>query len=249
MLKSKRKKNDTSQSPSKKALSSDYDHDQAINPEDDCSRSGAPNASTVSNNSSDSKSWHSGSRSSSRQEKKTSKSKQKPDEISIKMPQPSTPKTRKPPSRFSLRGWLLSNPIFPPPFGQNSSNQRVSSPRGAKKSSKNSSNAGVLGASGGQETFDSRSICSSLHGGPSSSQHGASGGSTVLKECPLCLGEWTLDQFPRLRNCSHLFCLECLTTYTKMEIHDGRVNLKCPQCNEVMHPNGKWSYQFMGSSF
>ena len=28
-------------------------------------------------------------------------------------------------------------------------------------------------------------------------------------------------------------------TYVKIEIQEGRVNLRCPQCTEHMHPNGK----------
>ena len=62
---------------------------------------------------------------------------------------------------------------------------------------------------------------------------------SAVRECPLCMAECTLDQFPILRNCPHLFCMDCLHTYTKLEIHEGRVNLKCPQCNELIHPNGK----------
>ena len=60
-----------------------------------------------------------------------------------------------------------------------------------------------------------------------------------MRECPLCMAEQTLEQFPHLRNCPHLFCMECLHTYVKIEIQEGRANLKCPQCTELMHPNGK----------
>ena len=62
----------------------------------------------------------------------------------------------------------------------------------------------------------------------------------ALLECPLCMGHYTSDQFPMLRNCPHQFCMECLHTYTKLEIQEGRVNLKCPQCTELIHPNGKY---------
>ena len=71
------------------------------------------------------------------------------------------------------------------------------------------------------------------------SQSQAGGSNAALRECPLCMNECTLDQFPILRNCPHLFCMDCLHTYTKLEIHEGRVNLKCPQCNELIHPNGE----------
>jgi hypothetical protein len=68
---------------------------------------------------------------------------------------------------------------------------------------------------------------------------------SAVRECPLCMAECTLDQFPILRNCPHLFCMDCLHTYTKLEIHEGRVNLKCPQCNELIHPNGKDFYKLV----
>ena len=100
MLKSKRKKDD--ESPSKKALSSDYDHDQAINSQVENSpvSGGGAEAST----SSGSKSTNS-----KKSSKKGSKSKaKKSDEVSIKMPATvSTPKTKKAPSRFSLRGVIF----------------------------------------------------------------------------------------------------------------------------------------------
>jgi hypothetical protein len=58
-----------------------------------------------------------------------------------------------------------------------------------------------------------------------------------MRECSLCLNEYTSDLFPSLRNCQHLFCMVCLQQYTRIEIQEGRVNLKCPQCNEILHPN------------
>jgi E3 ubiquitin-protein ligase RNF19A len=98
---------------------------------------------------------------------------------------------------------------------------------------------------------DNTSSCSSLQGGATAAislggnstaaslmvHAGGSASSTVLKECPLCLSECTLDLFPLLRNCHHLFCIDCLQTYVKIEIQEGRVNLRCPQCTELMHPN------------
>ena len=56
--------------------------------------------------------------------------------------------------------------------------------------------------------------------------------------CALCLHSYSQDAFPLLRNCAHLFCIYCLQTYIRIEIQEGRVNLKCPQCSESMHPNG-----------
>ena len=115
MLKSKRKKDD--QSPSKKALSSDYDHDHAINSEAE-----TPPGSGAET------SMSSGSKSTAKNSKKSSKAKvKKSDEVSIKMPATvSTPKTRKPPSRFSLRGldsnYFLRNALLNRFFTKSSSN-------------------------------------------------------------------------------------------------------------------------------
>merc|ERR1719320_1112860 len=60
---------------------------------------------------------------------------------------------------------------------------------------------------------------------------------SAIRECALCLGESPGDQFPQLRNCQHLTCVTCLQQYVRIEIQEGRVNLKCPQCSEILHPN------------
>ena len=100
MLKSKKKKDD--QSPSKKALSSDYDGDQAINSSEAETSPGSEDKASISTSGS-----KSALKSSKKAAKKSSKAK-KSDEVSIKMPATiPTPKTRKPPSRFSLRGTLM----------------------------------------------------------------------------------------------------------------------------------------------
>lgn len=146
--------------------------------------------------------------------KSSSRSRRSHRETSIKMPAiDATPprQRKKPPSRFSLRRLFFENPLMPTPFRP--------SPRTKPKKSKeepqpywkdNASSSSVLGA-----------------------QANANG----MRECPLCMAEQTLEQFPHLRNCPHLFCMECLHTYVKIEIQEGRANLKCPQCTELMHPN------------
>ena len=221
MLKSKRKKEETQQSPSKMALSSDYDQPHHEGQEENSAASAFSERKSL------------GSRSSGSQARAAA-GRKKPDEVSIKMP--STPKGRKRPSRFSLRGWLLGNPLFPPPFG------RAPGPSAAAVASTTpKSRKGATMSSRDQtDQYDNRSLwrdnvssCSSAHGGQSQSATG----SNAVQECPLCTAECTLDQFPLLRNCPHLFCMECLHTYTKLEIQEGRVNLKCPQCTELIHPN------------
>lgn len=228
MLKSKRKKEENLQSPSKTALSSDYDQQQQEGQGEEVS-------SSASVAFSERKSL--GSRSSGSQARAV---RNRPDEVSIKMP---TPKGRKRPSRFSLRSWLLGNPLFPPPFGRppQSAPVVVTTPNPkSRKSNKEATLPSSRDQAAAADQYDNRSLwrdnissCSSVHGGQSQA------GSNAVQECPLCTAECTLDQFPLLRNCPHLFCMECLHTYTKLEIQEGRVNLKCPQCTELIHPNGK----------
>ena len=138
-------------------------------------------------------------------------------ETSIKMPI-TPPRPRKPPSRFSLRRLFFENPLMPPPFRP--------SPRSKPKNKSNKPDENQLWK-------DNNSSASSVLG--AQAQSFANG----VRECPLCMAECTLEQFPLLRNCAHLFCKECLHTYVKIEIQEGRANLKCPQCTELMHPNGK----------
>ena len=35
--------------------------------------------------------------------------------------------------------------------------------------------------------------------------------------------------------------MDCLQIYVKIELQEGRVNIKCPQCPEAMHPNGMYN--------
>ena len=169
-----------------------------------------------------------------------------PDEVSIRMPSgggtggPPTPKPKKAPSRFSLRRLFYDNPLLAQPFLQSplatpapsSSNRR----RGGATNTNSNSKGPTPGRSVDDQSEtrsmwrDNLSACSSVHGGAASN---------TVKECPLCLAEVTLDHYPLLRNCPHLFCIECLTTYVRIEIQEGRVNLRCPQCPELMHPNGE----------
>ncbi|XP_033109081.1 E3 ubiquitin-protein ligase RNF19A-like [Anneissia japonica] len=58
-----------------------------------------------------------------------------------------------------------------------------------------------------------------------------------VMECPLCLMERPKDQFPDIITCEHRSCQECLRQYLKIEITESRVNIACPECAEVFHPN------------
>ena len=64
-------------------------------------------------------------------------------------------------------------------------------------------------------------------------------GSHVQRECLLCLQDISSDQYPKLLTCPHSACVTCFKQYLAMEISESRVNITCPKCNELMHPNGE----------
>ena len=69
------------------------------------------------------------------------------------------------------------------------------------------------------------------------------GGTT--RDCPLCLQEVSSDLFPTLLSCAHSACLPCLKQYLAVVITESRVNITCPQCQDLMHPTGKVLLFFM----
>jgi len=62
-------------------------------------------------------------------------------------------------------------------------------------------------------------------------------GDTGMHECPLCLMEQPVENFPTITTCNHRSCLDCLQMYLKIEITESRVNIACPECAEKFHPN------------
>ena len=58
-----------------------------------------------------------------------------------------------------------------------------------------------------------------------------------LKTCAICFNEISISKFPKLLMCDHRFCSECLRRYIITEIFDSRVNITCPECPKMMHPN------------
>jgi len=167
-------------------------------------------------------------------------------------------------SRFSLRRLFYTNPLLSPPFTRSPKINRKKQKRSAggsvdkdrERDSPFSGSRGLRDAPGldthsegswvtnDRDTYSTSSSMQGATGGGSlggSSNSdmgsGGAGGGGPVRECSLCLNEYTPDQFPSLRNCHHLFCTMCLQQYTRIEIQEGRVNLKCPQCNEILHPN------------
>ena len=49
-------------------------------------------------------------------------------------------------------------------------------------------------------------------------------------ECGVCNELYSEDQTIQLPTCSHTFCRECLRTYTKTKINEGRYPIFCPVC-------------------
>jgi len=142
--------------------------------------------------------------------------------------------------RVSLQGWLsnhfqwfgrsnsLSSPKLKDKANKEKSSQTFSDMENEKKSTTESSTNSTQ-ENDVQTGYSFENI--------SVQAHSTSQSQPELQECSLCMGEYTLESFPVLSNCLHLFCIECLHTYTKLEIQEGRVDLKCPQCDELIHPN------------
>ncbi|KAL3990973.1 IBR domain family protein [Acanthocheilonema viteae] len=74
-------------------------------------------------------------------------------------------------------------------------------------------------------------------------QHSPLSNSSARKywECPLCFIRQPLANFPRLSCCSHRSCKSCLVQYLQVEIMESRVQLTCPECNELLHPTDIYS--------
>jgi len=144
--------------------------------------------------------------------------------------------------RWSLRRLFYTNPLLSPPFSRS---PKAENTRPSKRSQQSRGSPPRTGTQA--RSLDAQSEASNWVGmdreSPSSSvvAAGASvslaGSEGAIKECPLCYCEEAPDQFVELRNCGHQFCLNCLQKYVRIEIQEGRVNLKCPQCTEGMHPN------------
>lgn len=49
-------------------------------------------------------------------------------------------------------------------------------------------------------------------------------------ECGVCAEVYNVTVKISLPTCGHMFCKECLTTYTKTKIDDGRYPIFCPEC-------------------
>ena len=150
----------------------------------------------------------------------------------------------KPRSRFSLRRLFYTNPLLSPPFGRAQNRQRKG--RGGCERERESPQPGVETQSEASWVVaverDNASTSSSVQGATAGGSLGEGSTSSEpggLKECPLCYCEVSREQFPNLRSCHHLSCVVCLQKYVRIEIQEGRVNLRCPhtQCSENLHPN------------
>ncbi|CDW89970.1 UNKNOWN [Stylonychia lemnae] len=60
-----------------------------------------------------------------------------------------------------------------------------------------------------------------------------------MSECQICLLPWSdqLNKYPRVLECGHTFCLECISQCIKVKDTQSqdqpKFNLKCPTCREV----------------
>jgi len=156
----------------------------------------------------------------------------------------------KPRSRFSLRNLFYTNPLRSNPFittGSATSNVLRSLPGGSRDPTSGCRDAASGSGSqrreadtGSEASWMDRDSQGTVNSGQQNNQDQSSHLSeSGMRECVLCLAEYTSDQihFPALRNCCHLSCIVCLQQYVRIEVQEGRANLKCPQCSQLIHPN------------
>uniref|UniRef100_A0A0N4Z0M7 RBR-type E3 ubiquitin transferase n=1 Tax=Parastrongyloides trichosuri TaxID=131310 RepID=A0A0N4Z0M7_PARTI len=75
----------------------------------------------------------------------------------------------------------------------------------------------------------------------SSSNKTLSSNINILKYCPLCMDEYPEENIIRIACCGHKACLDCIKAYLRIEIMESRVNISCPECSEMVHPNEIYS--------
>lgn len=68
-------------------------------------------------------------------------------------------------------------------------------------------------------------------------EHSLDKSANGMRECPLCLIDRPVEDFPEIMTCHHRSCSTCLQTYLKIEITESRINISCPECTEKYHPN------------
>jgi E3 ubiquitin-protein ligase RNF19A len=59
----------------------------------------------------------------------------------------------------------------------------------------------------------------------------------TVRECPLCIESLPSSCLSEQLTCNHLVCDSCLLRYLCVEIDESRINLKCPSCDQQIHPN------------
>ncbi|XP_075873220.1 E3 ubiquitin-protein ligase RNF19A-like isoform X2 [Nelusetta ayraudi] len=89
----------------------------------------------------------------------------------------------------------------------------------------------VVGAENAQPEAPAQSVPAAA------STSSASGSSSELLECPLCLLRHSRDHFPDIMTCHHRSCADCLRQYLRIEISESRVNICCPECSERFNPH------------
>ncbi|XP_033727041.1 E3 ubiquitin-protein ligase RNF19A-like isoform X1 [Pecten maximus] len=125
-------------------------------------------------------------------------------------------------TRFSLRRIFY-------PTGSRRSRSRVSLDSDSGRSEMS------LSVPSDRDSITQHSITSGAQTQVVSCKPTVNGGS--VRECPLCLTERQVEDFPEIMTCHHRSCITCLQTYLKIEITESRINISCPECTEKFHPN------------
>lgn len=55
-------------------------------------------------------------------------------------------------------------------------------------------------------------------------------------DCAVCLEQHPAKDFYSLISCGHKFCKKCIKTHVRISISESRVEIPCPLCKTVLHP-------------
>ena len=151
------------------------------------------------------------------------------------------------PPRFSLRRLFCRRPSAPsrlasrppPPLPVETTENTTPAPHNSLNSVHVVTFSGANAApssAGGDATGGA--VVAGKPGNNNSNQVAPSGGAGgAVMECPLCLMQQAVENFPTVMTCHHRSCRDCLRQYLRIEITESRVNIACPQCAERYHPN------------
>ncbi|XP_048512751.1 E3 ubiquitin-protein ligase RNF19A-like [Athalia rosae] len=148
-------------------------------------------------------------------------------------------RTRRLLPRFSLRRLLYSSPLLGRRFARaaSSSNRTVKAKDAVDGRTGDVEKGEARGSSLPTQSQSHTSDMPHVTNKNSTPTNAGTSCDNGLMECPLCLAELSSESFPVVQSCDHRSCYDCYQQYLRVEISESRVNIACPECAELLHPN------------